>query len=69
GAKGAAINVGVAGGFYHNARHGVKESVRVSRTYSPDRTATKLYAQLYPIYRETAQRQMELWDEKARIFA
>jgi len=69
GAKGAAINVGVGTGFYRNVRDAVKLSVQTSRRYKPDRVKTKLYAQLYEIYRQTAMRQMDLWDQKSRILA
>jgi erythritol kinase (D-erythritol 1-phosphate-forming) len=67
GAKGAAINVGVATGNYRNMRDAVGRSVHTSHSYKPDRARTKLYSQLYGIYRQTAQRQMDLWDLKDRI--
>jgi sugar (pentulose or hexulose) kinase len=67
GAKGAAINVGVATGYYRSTRAAVRRSVQTSRSYQPDRRKTKLYAQLYEVYRQTARRQMDLWDLKDRI--
>jgi sugar (pentulose or hexulose) kinase len=69
GAKGAAINVGVATGFYPSVRDGVKQSVHLRRHYRPKPPRAGRYAELYPIFRETAARQSELWDHKARIFA
>ena len=69
GAKGAAINVGVATGFYKSTRDGVKQLIQMSRHYQPNHKHTEIYAQLYPVYRETAQRQMDLWDQKARILS
>jgi erythritol kinase (D-erythritol 1-phosphate-forming) len=67
GAKGAAINVGIAVGIYKDARDGVARSVRTDRLYQPDSSNTRLYHQLYEVYRQTAERQMELWDLRAEI--
>lgn len=69
GAKGAAMNVGVATGFYKDARDAVRRSVRMSRRYQPDTRNTKLYHALYELYRKTAERQMDLWDLRAQIFS
>jgi sugar (pentulose or hexulose) kinase len=69
GALGAAINVGVATGTYKTTREAVKRCVRTSRSYRPARAKTKLYAELYHIYRQTTLRQMDLWDAKSRLFA
>ena len=67
GAKGAAINVGIAVGTYKNAQDGVAQSVRTARLYQPDLSKTRLYHQLYEIYKLTAERQMDLWDRRAEI--
>jgi erythritol kinase len=67
GAKGAALNVGIAVGVYKDAKEGVAKSVRISRHYEPDPSKTKLYHQLYEVYRQTAERQMDLWDRRAEI--
>jgi erythritol kinase (D-erythritol 1-phosphate-forming) len=67
GAKGAAINVGIAIGSYKNAQDGVAQSVRTGRLYQPDWSKTRLYHQLYEIYRKMAERQMDLWDRRAEI--
>jgi sugar (pentulose or hexulose) kinase len=69
GAKGAAMNIGVAVGFYRNAQDAVRRSVRMSRSYRPVAVRTKLYHELYGLYRKTAERQMDLWDLRARIIA
>jgi xylulokinase/L-xylulokinase len=65
GAKGAALNVGVAVGYYKDARAAVSRAVKMDRFYQPDAARTKLYGQLYEIYRQTAARQMDLWDLRA----
>lgn len=69
GAKGAAMNIGTAVGFYKTVEDAVSQSVRMDRFYQPDPAKVELYRQLYPIYKETAERQMDLWDIKARIFS
>ena len=69
GAKGAALNVGVAVGAYKDARDAVAQSVRTARVYSPGLSNTQLYQQLYEVYQQTAQRQMDLWDRRAEIIS
>jgi sugar (pentulose or hexulose) kinase len=67
GAKGAALNIGVAVGIYKNAQDAVSHSVRMARRYEPDSGNFKLYQQFYEVYRMTAERQMDLWDLRSRI--
>jgi sugar (pentulose or hexulose) kinase len=67
GAKGAALNVGIAVGLYKDPPDGVAQSVRTARRYNPDPSNTKLYHELYEVYRKTAERQMDLWDRRAEI--
>jgi erythritol kinase (D-erythritol 1-phosphate-forming) len=69
GAKGAALNVGVAVGMYRDARDAVSRSVRIARVCRPDPANAKLYQELYEVYRKTAERQMDLWDMRAAIIA
>jgi sugar (pentulose or hexulose) kinase len=67
GAKGAALNIGIAVGAYRDAQEAVAKSVRTARLYEPNLANTKLYRQLYEVYQQTAQRQMDLWDLRAQI--
>jgi len=67
GAKGAAMNVGIAVGIYKSAQDAVAQSVRVSRHYEPVSSNTQLYQQLYDLYKLTADRQMEVWDLRVRM--
>ena len=67
GAKGAALNVGIAVGAYKNAQDGVAQSVRIARLYEPNLQNTRLYHELYKVYKATAERQMDLWDLRADI--
>jgi erythritol kinase (D-erythritol 1-phosphate-forming) len=67
GAKGAALNVGIAVEVYKDAQEGVAQSVRTARVYEPNPLNTMLYHQLYEVYKQTAERQMDLWDRRAEI--
>jgi sugar (pentulose or hexulose) kinase len=67
GAQGAAINVGVAAGFYSSSQEGVKHAVKMDRFYQPNLSNTRLYHELYEVYQKTAERQMDLWDLRANI--
>jgi erythritol kinase (D-erythritol 1-phosphate-forming) len=69
GAKGAALNLGVAVGMYRDARDAVDRAVRMALVCRPDARNAKLYRELYPVYRKTAELQMDLWDMRARILA
>ncbi|MCK4284091.1 MAG: carbohydrate kinase, partial [Candidatus Brocadiae bacterium] len=67
GAKGAMINAGIAIGLYDDAHDAVKQTVRMARFFEPNAENTALYQELYEVYRLLAQRQMDLWDMRARI--
>lgn len=67
GAKGAAINVGIAVGVYKNAQEAVSVSVRNARRYEPNVANTRLYFEFYEVYKLIAERQMDLWDKRAEI--
>lgn len=69
GAKGAALNIGIAVGAYKDAQDAVAKSVRTARLYAPNLSNTKLYHQLYDVYKLTAERQMDLWDLRAEIIS
>ena len=69
GAKGAALNIGIAVGAYRDAQEAVAKSVRTARLYEPNLVTTKLYHQLYKVYQQTAERQMDLWDLRAEIIS
>jgi sugar (pentulose or hexulose) kinase len=69
GAKGAALNAGVAVGYYPSAQESVKRAVKMSRFYEPDPANTRVYQELYELYQQTAERQMDLWDLRARILS
>lgn len=67
GAKGAAMNVGIAVRTYASPQDAVAQTVRMARFFEPNSANTKLYHELYDVYRQTAERQMDLWDLRAQI--
>jgi sugar (pentulose or hexulose) kinase len=67
GAKGAALNIGVAVGLYKSVQEAVHTSVKMARLYSPRPANSALYQQLFEVYKKTAERQMDLWDLRAEI--
>jgi len=67
GAKGAALNIGVATGYYKSVQEAVHTSVKMARWYSARPANTALYQQLFEVYRKTAERQTDLWDLRAEI--
>lgn len=69
GAKGAALIVGVAVGLYRDVRDAVRKTVRTACTCQPDAARSRLYEELYHVYRQMAERQMDLWDMRARIIS
>lgn len=69
GAKGAALNVGVAAGLYSSAQEGVKHAVKMNRFYNPNLSLTRGYRELYEVYKGTAEMQMDLWDLRASILS
>ena len=68
GAKGAAINVGIALGHYANAQDAVAKTTKIARTFKPNLINTNTYQDLYEIYKLTYQRQMEVWDLRENKF-
>jgi erythritol kinase (D-erythritol 1-phosphate-forming) len=67
GSKGAAINVGLALGEYKDAGEAVKKTVKFVRSYKPNAKNTRIYQELYSVYKLTAERQMDIWDMRAQI--
>jgi sugar (pentulose or hexulose) kinase len=69
GAKGAALNAGVAAGYYPSAQESVERAVKMVRFYEPEPANVRIYQDLYQVYQQTAERQMDLWDLRARILS
>jgi sugar (pentulose or hexulose) kinase len=68
GAKGAAINLGIAMGCYKDAAEAVDHTIRQKHHYLPRTAQTSLYAELYELYHRTCESQMDLWDLRSDIF-
>lgn len=62
GARGAAINAGVAAGIFRDHAEAVARMVRIEREYTPDPQRAERYAQLYELYRELIQASWNLWE-------
>jgi erythritol kinase len=67
GAKGAAINAGVAIGLYPTFADAVARTVRPARQFLPDAEAGRIYAALYEVYRDVYGAMFPLWDRLAQL--
>ena len=61
------MNAGVAIGLYGDARDAVARTVRMARLFEPNAANSAVYSDLYEVYALLAQRQMDLWDMRAKI--
>jgi sugar (pentulose or hexulose) kinase len=66
GAKGAAMSIGASIGIYASAEDSVRKTVRWARHYAPNRKNSKIYGELYRIYKATYESQMAGWDLRAQ---
>jgi sugar (pentulose or hexulose) kinase len=60
------MNVGAAIGIYAGAKDAVRKTVRWARHYEPNPRHTKIYGDLYRVYRATYESQMACWDLRAQ---
>ena len=67
GAKGAAINAALALGVYRDPQEAVRQSVKTARLYRPCAKNTRLYRELYRVYKKTYESQMDVWDLRERV--
>lgn len=67
GAKGSAINAGVAIGLYANYEAAITQTVRPARSYQPDSAKTKFYRSWLAIYRETYQAMFPIWEKRRNL--
>lgn len=63
-ALGAAILAGVGVGVYADLEDGVRRCVRMDRTFTPIAENTRVYDELYPVWREVYAAQLSLCDRK-----
>ncbi|MEZ4557946.1 MAG: FGGY-family carbohydrate kinase [Caldilineaceae bacterium] len=65
GARGAAMNAGVAVGLYPSYAAAVARCVRPARTYTPDAVNTGAYRALLEFYRATYRAMFPVWAARA----
>jgi sugar (pentulose or hexulose) kinase len=63
GAKGAAMNAGVAAGVFADHAEAVQRMVRVEREYTPDPELAERYDELYALYQELIQAVWPVWEK------
>jgi sugar (pentulose or hexulose) kinase len=63
GAKGAAINAGVAVGIFKDHAEAVNCMVKIEQEYAPDTEKTKKYAQLYGFYKSLIEAVWSPWEK------
>jgi len=63
GAKGAAINAGVAAGVFTDHTEAVDRMVSIDGEYAPDKGSTEKYAQLYELYRGLIEAVWSSWEK------
>ena len=66
GARGAAMNAGVAVGLYADYGEAVARCVRPARAYLPDRGRTAGFRRLLQLYRHTYEANFSVWEERDR---
>lgn len=69
GAKGAALNAGVAVGVYDSYAAAVARTVTPERSFRPDLANTVLYRKLLSLYRETYQAMFPVWERRAALWS
>lgn len=69
GAKGAALNAGLAMGLFSSYEAAVAATVRPARRYEPDLSKRDKYAVLLQIYRTVRDAMLPVWEERARLLA
>ncbi|MGQ9458732.1 MAG: FGGY-family carbohydrate kinase [Anaerolineae bacterium] len=62
GARGAAINAGVAVGLFRSHEEAVRQMVQIEREYRPNPDQVARYEQLYALYREGIRAAWSIWE-------
>ena len=61
GAKGAAMNNGVAQGLYRDFGHAVEIMVKTDKIYTPDLGKYEKYQKYFRLYKKTYENMGEIW--------
>ena len=67
GAKGAAINTGIALRFYNGFEDAILKTVKYRREFKPNLNNTERYNELYKLYKMTYKKLMDTWDLRAKL--
>ncbi len=67
GARGAAMNCGVALGLYPDYRAAIDRVVKIKKRYSPNPENQKKYRELYELYKAGYKMNMDWWDLRSRF--
>lgn len=67
GAKGAAINAGVAIGIYASYQDAAAQTIRPARRYEPNPAQRPIYQELLHLYRATYQAMFPIWEQRAAL--
>jgi sugar (pentulose or hexulose) kinase len=62
GARGAAMNCGVALGIYSDHKDAIRRVVKENKRFFPNQTNHEKYKKLFELYRSGYQMNMEWWD-------
>ncbi len=68
GAKGAALNVGVALGIYKDFEEAVLKTVKTVKTYLPDSLNNRKYQEIYEVYKMTYEKMMDVWNKRSSVY-
>ncbi len=68
GAKGAAINAGVATGVYRSFEEGVTRTLSAARRFEPETGNTAMFRSLLKVYRQICTNMRPAWDESDRLW-
>jgi sugar (pentulose or hexulose) kinase len=67
GARGAAMNAGVAVGLFADHKAAVQQMVRIEREYKPDVDKKVRYDELYKLYRDLIKAVWPVWKQSGEI--
>lgn len=67
GARGAAINAGVAVGLFSDHAEAVKQMVQIEQEYEPNPKLTARYDELYALYKDLIEAVWGVWERSAKL--
>lgn len=67
-AKGAALSAGVAVGVYENIREAALRTLKIEKTFMPNKENKVIYDNIYKIYKGLREAELYYWDLRSEIF-